>query len=117
MAPQGWHVPSDAEWTILETALGGASVAGGKMKEAGTLNWTTPNTGGNNNSGFAGLPGGNRNYLGSFVNVGNLGNWWSSTEEDSVGAWLRYLGYNISDLLRGGANYKYYGFSVRCLRD
>ena len=117
LAPQGWHVPSDAEWTILETALGGASVAGGKMKEAGTLNWTTPNTGGNNNSGFAGLPGGNRNYLGSFVNVGNLGNWWSSTEEDSVGAWLRYLGYNISDLLRGGANYKYYGFSVRCLRD
>ncbi len=116
LAPQGWHVPSDAEWTILETALGGSLVAGGKMKEAGTLNWTTPNTGGNNNSGFAGLPGGYRNGNGSFDFVGDGGYWWSSTEFNTAVAWFRYLYYNYGIIYR---NYfsKYYGFSVRCLRD
>ncbi|MBK8080215.1 MAG: fibrobacter succinogenes major paralogous domain-containing protein [Saprospiraceae bacterium] len=51
LAPQGWHIPSDAEWTTLEITLGGVSVAGGKMKEAGTLNWVSPNTGADNSSG------------------------------------------------------------------
>ena len=93
LAPQGWHVPSDAEWTILETALGGSSVAGGKMKEAGTLNWANPNTGGNNNSGFAGLPGGGRGSSGAFSIVGNFGFWWSSTENLTTLAWCRFLTY------------------------
>ena len=116
LAPQGWHVPSDAEWTILETALGGSLVAGGKMKEAGTLNWTTPNTGGNNNSGFAGLPGGYRNGNGSFDFVGDSGYWWSSTEYFTSTAWFRYLYYSNGLIYRNGFS-KYYGFSVRCLRD
>ena len=116
LAPQGWHVPSDAEWTILETALGGSLVAGGEMKEAGTLNWTTPNTGGNNNSGFAGLPGGFRYYNGSFFFVGNSGYWWSSKENSSTGAWFRYLYYSYGIIYRNFFS-KRYGFSVRCLRD
>ena len=117
LAPQGWHVPSDAEWTILETALGGASVAGGKMKEAGTLNWTTPNTGGNNNSGFAGLPGGYReSNNGSFAFVGNRGFWWSSTENYTYSALYRNVYYGSGDIFWNGAS-KEGGFSVRCLRD
>jgi uncharacterized protein (TIGR02145 family) len=116
LAPQGWHVPSDAEWTILETALGGSSVAGGKMKEAGTLNWTTPNTGGNNNSGFAGLPGGFRVSFGSFFDVGFYGYWWSSTEASTTFAWVRFLDYGFGSVDRGNFN-KRIGFSVRCLRD
>ena len=116
LAPQGWHVPSDAEWTILETALGGASVAGGKMKEAGTLNWTTPNTGGNNNSGFACLPGGFRGLNGSFFNVGGVGYWWSSTEGNTTNAWYRYLFYTNGNIYRN-FDVKNFGFSVRCLRD
>ena len=116
LAPQGWHVPSDAEWTILETALGGSSVAGGKMKEAGTLNWTAPNTGGNNNSGFAGLPGGNRNDNGAFDGVGNYGYWWSSTESSPTTAWFRYLYYGLG-FFNGVSTSKGNGFSVRCLRD
>src|ERR1035437_4904310 len=58
LAPTGWHVPSDAEWTTLSTCLGGNAVAGGAMKETGTTHWTSPNTGATNSSGFTGLPGG-----------------------------------------------------------
>ncbi len=116
LAPTGWHVPSDAEWTILETALGGSSVAGGEMKEAGTLNWTTPNTGGNNNSGFAGLPGGFRYDGGTFSSVGFSGYWWSSTGTNATIAWLRNLYYSNGNIFRGTSNKKS-GFSVRCLRD
>ncbi len=116
LAPQGWHIPSDAEWTILETTLGGSSVAGGKIKEAGTLNWTTPNTGGNNNSGFAGLPGGYRSFTGSFLSVGNFCPWWSSTESGTTVAWGRGLLYNDGGLSRNAYG-KQSGFSVRCIRD
>ena len=116
LAPQGWHIPSDAEWTTLATTLGGASVAGGKMKEAGTVNWTAPNTGADNNSGFVGLPGGTRLNNGTFFNVGTFGYWWSSTEYITSDAWSRYLFYN--EVSVGSYNYhKRHGFSVRCLRD
>lgn len=116
LAPQGWHIPSDAEWTILETTLGGSSVAGGKMKEAGTLNWTNPNTGGNNNSGFAGLPGGSRYDYGAFKDVGCYGYWWSATERYLSLAWYRYVGCYAGVINRGSDDGRY-GLSVRCLRD
>ena len=116
LAPQGWHVPSDAEWTTLETTLGGSSVAGGKMKEAGTLNWTTPNTSATNESGFAGLPGGLRYGGGPFSAIGTYGYWWSSTEGSTNYAWFRDLGYSGGSV--GSSMYdKVGGFSVRCLRD
>jgi uncharacterized protein (TIGR02145 family) len=116
LAPQGWHVPSVAEWTALETTLGGSSVAGGKMKEAGTLNWTAPNTGGNNNSGFAGLPGGYRDDDGTFTNVTNFGVWWGATEYNTSLAWYRLLVSNAGNISRNYI-FKLLGFSVRCLRD
>ncbi len=56
--PDGWHLPSDAEWTVLSDYLGGGGVAGGKMKEAGTVLWDSPNTGATNESGFSALPAG-----------------------------------------------------------
>jgi uncharacterized protein (TIGR02145 family) len=65
LCPTGWHVPSTTEWTTLETFLGGASVAGGKLKETGTSKWFSPNTGATNETGFTALPGGARNYLGT----------------------------------------------------
>lgn len=116
LAPQGWHVPSDAEWTTLETILGGSTVAGGKMKDAGTLNWTTPNIGGNNNSGWAGMPGGNRTSSGSFFTFGGFASCWSSTEGNPTSALSRTLSSNNGLLSRTNIN-KGYGFSVRCLRD
>ena len=116
LAPTGWHVPSDAEWTTLETTLGGAAVAGGKMKTTGTTRWAAPNTAATNESGFAGLPGGGRNYSGAFGSVGSNGYWWSSTEDDASDAWTRNLTYSNGSIGRT-TNNKKSGFSVRCLRD
>jgi len=117
LAPAGWHIPTDAEWTTLSTLLGGESVAGDKMKTTGTTRWTTPNAGATNESGFAGLPGGGRYSAGTFSSVGSLGYWWSATESNSTDAWSRYLDYNSGSLYRYDYFYKKNGFSVRCLRD
>ncbi|SDD19418.1 FISUMP domain-containing protein [Williamwhitmania taraxaci] len=86
VCPTGWHLPSDAEWTQLTTFLGGESVAGGKLKEIGTTHWASPNTGADNSSGFTALPGGYRNYGGSFYYIGYGGYWWSATEYDATHA-------------------------------
>jgi len=116
IAPTGWHIPTDAEWTILTTYLGGESVAGGKMKEAGTTHWLSPNTGATNESRFTALPGGYRLTGGTFDDVGNGGDWWSSTAHDASFAWCRYLYYDYAFVYRGTYD-KAFGFSVRCLRD
>jgi uncharacterized protein (TIGR02145 family) len=117
LCPTGWHVPSDAEWTTLTTFLGGVIVAGGKMKEAGTTHWQSPNTGATNESGFSGLPGGYRLTNGYFSTIiGYNGYWWSSSEYSTSSAWYRYLTYDTSTIYRG-VDYKEYGFSVRCVRD
>ena len=120
LAPQGWHIPSDAEWTTLANTLGGSSVAGGKMKDPGTFNWSTPNKGADNSSGWAGLPGGFRKefdgVFNDFNTVGDFGCWWSSTELSSTFAWYRYMGYDLGLLIRSDFK-KRSGFSVRCLRD
>ena len=117
LAPTGYHIPSDAEWTTLTTYLGGLEVAGGKMKATGTSLWNTPNTGATNSSGFTGLPGGARYDNGPFNGIGDFCGWWSSSEDDTPNAWLRNLFY-----FNGVAYSSYYdnkrnGFSVRCLRD
>jgi uncharacterized protein (TIGR02145 family) len=117
LAPQGWHIPSDAEWTILATTLGGASVAGGKMKEPGTFNWITPNTGADNSSGFAGLPGGFRGFSGAFNGVGNFGFWWSASELNTTTTLYRRLFYSNGSLNINSIDKQLFGFSVRCLRD
>jgi len=117
LAPVGWHVPSDAEFTTLTNVLGGASVAGGKMKVTGTTTtWNSPNTGATNTSGWAGLPGGNRWNDGTFNVIGNFGYWWSSTASVTDTAWYRYLGYSFANAYRENLT-KTNGFSVRCVRD
>ena len=113
-APAGWHVPTDAEWTTLINFLGGAAVAGGKMK-ATTL-WNSPNDGASNSSGFTGLPAGNRDLYGTFNNIGNGGHFWFSTEYNTYYAWNHTLSYTSSSVNRGG-NGKQYGYSVRCVKD
>ena len=115
LAPTGYHVPSDAEWTTLTTFLGGESVAGDKMK-ATTL-WTNSSVVTNtNSSGFTGLPGGYFVNGGAFYGIGYYGYWWSSSEYSALGAWYRYLDDDTSIALRD-YNDKATGFSVRCLKD
>jgi len=116
LAPQGWHIPTDAEWTTLSTLLGGDAAAGGKMKTTGTTRWTTPNTSATNESGFAGLPGGARYYDGTFSTVGGYGYWWSATENNSTKASFRRLDYDNGSL-NSYNNRKIIGFSVRLVKD
>src|SRR5574344_879069 len=116
VCPDGWHLPSDAEWTELTDYLGGTSDAGGKLKETGTTHWNSPNTGATNETGFTALPGGGRSNKGAFDYIGSYGYWWSATESGTNGAWLRGMGYNGGSVGRG-YNGKELGFSVRCLKD
>jgi uncharacterized protein (TIGR02145 family) len=114
LCPTGWHVPTDAEWTTLENHLGGSSVAGGAMKS--TTGWNAPNTAATNSSGFTGLPGGDRNNIGGFINVGSNGLWWSSSAAGSGHAWYRNMYYNYAEVSRGNGAHRA-GLSVRCVRD
>jgi len=113
LAPVGYHIPSDAEWTELTDFLGGKEVAGTKMKS--TDGWKG-NGNRTNESGFSGLPGGGRSYDGTFYNFGLDGNWWSSKENVTFNAWFRGLYYNFGFVGRLYDD-KAEGFSVRCLRD
>lgn len=115
LAPAGWHVPTDAEWTQLTDCLGGEAVAGGKMKLTSTL-WQSPNTAATKKSGLSGLPAGYRLIYGSFFNIGSFGGWWSSSEGSTRDAWGRSLNYSSGFAFRS-FNFKKGGFSVRCLMD
>ncbi len=127
LAPNGWHVPTDAEWKQLEMSLGMSpaeadgtewrgTTEGGKLKEAGTVHWTSPNNGATNESGFTALPGGYRDDNGNFgyLNVGAY--FWASTDYSSGNAWFRYLG-NFTSMVGRYYIYEQLGFSVRCVRD
>jgi len=116
LAPTGWRIPTDADWTILTTFLGGDSLAGGKLKETGTANWQSPNISATNETGFTAIPGGYRGAHGQFEKNREFGYWWSSTEKYSGYVWSRGIYNDYSDVFRGDVS-KNDGFSVRCLRN
>lgn len=116
ICPAGWHAPVITEWTTLITYLGGSTVAGGKLKKNCTTLWQTPNVGATNETGFTALPGGYRPANGLFLQLGNYGNWWSSTSASTyIGSYVG-MGYNYGDIssITGG---KKMGFSVRCVKN
>ncbi|MEI6757220.1 MAG: hypothetical protein FDX18_01900 [Chlorobium sp.] len=115
LAPEGWHVATDAEWLALSDLLGGAESAGGALKT--TVHWKEPNDGANNKSELSFFPAGaRRDTDGEFMAPGEYSRLWSSTESDEKRAWCRSLGYFDAALRRGQAN-KRIGFSVRCIKD
>ena len=116
LAPIGWHVPTNTDWTTLTDFLGGESVAGSKLKEAGTMHWYISSHLGTNESGFTALPGGSHGYGGAFQGIEFAGYWWSSSEYNVDLAWLRALLDDWNNVY-GDGNYKNYGYSVRCVRD
>ncbi len=115
LAPKGFHIPSDAEWTVLTDYLGGTAAAGTKMKSS--TGWDA-NGNGTNSSGFAGFPGGcHSGSSGPLNNIGRGGNWWSATDYHSSGnAWYCCLRSNDATLDRSFSS-KQNAFSVRCLGD
>jgi uncharacterized protein (TIGR02145 family) len=127
LAPEGWHVPTDEEWKQLEMYLGMTQAEadgedwrgtdeGGKLKEASTMLWNSPNTGATNESGFTALPGGARGGVGNFDAMGTDAHFWSSSQNGSSIAWFRSVSYGWSEIYRNAFD-KNYGFSVRCVRD
>jgi uncharacterized protein (TIGR02145 family) len=117
IAPSGWHVPTDEEWTTLTNYLGGEDIAGGKLKETGTAHWQGSNIA-SNESGFTAIPGGGRGHDsdGTFLSIGNTGFWWSSIDSGTGYAWLRVISGSESYIQRNCWNIEN-GFSVRCLKD
>jgi uncharacterized protein (TIGR02145 family) len=116
LCPVGWHVPTHVEWQILETYLGGSSVAGSKLKESGITHWKSPNTGATNETGFTALPGGRRTSTYGFDAIEVYGNWWSSTPSSDVDAFARIMRYDNSSFSMW-FSFKFHGLSVRCLKD
>ena len=116
ICPQGWHVPSDTEWTKLTNYLGGKEMAGGKMKSKGTTYWISQYKDATNESGFSALPGGYRDSDGSFFGIRGNAFVWSATEYVFLNAWGRNLYSSNGSVSRNIGN-KAIGASVRCLRD
>jgi uncharacterized protein (TIGR02145 family) len=116
IAPEGWHVPSDAEWSVLSTFLGGDSVAGGKMKSM--TDWYSPNVHASNSSGFNAKGFGHRDKSGLFVAYGIETQFWSSTRSDGTGdnffgRWLNTL----NNELGGGGRDGRRGLYIRCVKN
>ena len=117
LCPTGWHVPTDDEWTILTSFLGGEDIAGGKMKISGVQWWFGPNQDATDESGFSAMASGIRSVFGSFDVMGYFNRYWSSTYIDFGGmAWFRGLSYSTDDVWRSTDQWRN-GYSVRCLKD
>jgi uncharacterized protein (TIGR02145 family) len=116
LCPSGWHVPKKEEWDVLSSNLGGDNSAGGKLKEIGTTHWLSPNIGATNESGFTGLPAGQRDNMGTFLYLGLNGFWWANTISYSDWAFSRELDYDYSNFFSFNDKMKF-GFSVRCIKD
>jgi uncharacterized protein (TIGR02145 family) len=124
LAPIGWHIPSDEEWTTLVKNVGDQT--GLKMKSQSGWNAFKENGdkmssgNGTNSSGFLGLPGGFRVMNGIFAKLGDYGSWWSSTEDNQLAsrndAWRRSLLKTHSSMPRTCTS-KREGLSVRCVKD
>jgi uncharacterized protein (TIGR02145 family) len=115
VCPNGWHVPTHTEWTTLNNYLGGNNISANKLRETGTAHWIAPNAGATNETGFTALPSGYRDGGVYFGNIGEVAEWWSSTEfsAGSIYYWEIYNG----NLWNHESGLGSIGFSVRCLRD
>lgn len=114
IAPTGWHIPTDAEWTTLANYLGGELVAGDKLKETGNVHWQGINVA-TNESGFTALPAGERFHNGAFAQNGYYGLWWSTTGLSTT-SWFHYVHNGNSHLTRSN-QIKWMGISLRCVKD
>lgn len=110
LAPKGWHIPSDEEWTAMTGFLGGGVMAAMNMRVTGMA------ASEDSKKGFSGLPAGARSVNGGFYGLASYGYWWSATESSATSAWMRALNYEVCDL--NNISYdKGTGLSVRCIKN
>lgn len=119
IAPMGWHVPNNADWSVLIAYIGG-DTAVGKLKEAGATHWLPYFSEIRNVSGFTALPSGILLGDGSFSGMGISAYWWSSISLDTT----IYKGYGwewgidyVMFMVINHTEYKQSGLSVRCVKD
>jgi len=115
VCPTGWYIPNDGDWTILTNFLGGLDYAGRKLKEIGTIHWSSSNEMVTDEAGFTALPGGWHHWNGTFVSLDSTGVWHSSTEYNTNNGWIRAIYYH-KDYVQRSYSGKKAGFSVRCLK-
>jgi uncharacterized protein (TIGR02145 family) len=123
LCPVGWHVPEDSEWQVLKDYLGGAAYIGNKIKETGGIHWFNPDINTTNESGFTALPGGYRNFEGTFKSQsanniwkGTEAYWWTSTMAYSQGAFYMAIFAGSNSLLKSSWRFEM-GHSVRCVKN
>jgi uncharacterized protein (TIGR02145 family) len=116
LCPDGWHISTDADWKTLIENLGGEKIAGGKLKEPGTIHWKEPNKDATNESGFTALPGGTRYTNGLFFTIKSIGYWWTFTGSDVLNGWYRSMSSSNGAVIRNYID-STNGFSVRCVRN
>jgi uncharacterized protein (TIGR02145 family) len=114
--PEGWKLPSDADWNALVNFAGAnGGNAGGRLKS--TSYWEAPNTGANDQFGFSAIPGGYYNVsIDWFLNESFRGNYWTSTENENWNAWKYELSSSSPNVERGWSN-KNTAYSVRCIKE
>lgn len=117
IAPRGWHIPTDEEWVTLINYLGGVTVAGGKLKEAGNNHWLSPNTGATNLTGFNGLSGGWRDEFRRYLENGKAGVYWSSSQVSDYPLYLSITLNNTDEKVLRDINDFEHFCSVRCIKD
>ncbi len=116
LAPNGYHIPTYEEWSSLTMYLGNTLYVGINAGMKSKTGWENDGNG-TNESGFAGLPGGFRNEIGDFEDIGSYGEWWTSSENDTRRAWSRNMTFSDVWQAPSTGGIKRAGISVRCLRD
>ena len=117
ICPIGWHLPTSVEWETLSTFLGGDNISGGKLKEAGTVHWLSPNIGATNESGFSALPSGEKDCASKFVNMGVSTQFWVSAPDISGDITSVTLSYSNTQLTVGSGGFDCNNYSVRCVKN
>lgn len=118
LAPKGWHISTDEEWSKLSEFIGGDEISGKKLKsKEGWLSFEGNNSNGSNIFGFNALPGGYYGfYSENFDQIEFCGAWWTSTQNENLDIWIRIMSARLDSVDRTEWN-ENAGFSVRCVKD
>jgi len=116
LCPTGWHVPTNDDVTVLVNYVGGSGVAGGLLKETGTVHWNSPNAGATDKYGFTARGAGKRAADGVFDFLKVEGNWWTATDYSTINASYFNIMFNYANSFQAYLNKKT-GMSVRCIKD
>ncbi len=116
ICPSGWHVPSASDWNLLADIVGNDNNAGAALKESGFDHWSEPNTYANNKSNFTARPGGLRNQIATFLELGKTGSWWSSNDCCFGALAISYQALHDTGTFETSFHFHTAGNSVRCIK-